>query len=116
MVQRKTRRLSGRSQLLDDELCATFDGCQLPAKELLEFLQLVALSVEMPRGLLRPTDRFSVELAPERGWEFDDGLSLLPTVLTHRFGGDDGHYNIEQFRTISELLKQVERQMIAQKR
>lgn len=43
--------------------------------------QELATSLEIPAEVLRPTDRFDVELAPARGWEkwWDDGLAVVRT-------------------------------------
>jgi len=47
-------------------------------KELvIELMEHVALELELPAGKLRPGDRLSVELAPERGNEFDSGRAIL---------------------------------------
>ena len=44
---------------------------------LIELLELAASELCMPVGRLRPEDRFSVELAPRKGDEWDSGYGIL---------------------------------------
>lgn len=40
-------------------------------------LRVIEQATGVSMGRLRPEDHFATELAPERGWEFDDGLAEL---------------------------------------
>jgi hypothetical protein len=57
---------------------------------------------------LRPSDRFSNELAPEKGWEFDDGLKLLPLALSKRFGGRPEEYDLIRHGSLGSLFRTVD--------
>jgi len=72
-------------------------------------LSHVADLTGVPVGKLRPTDRFDTGLAPPRGWEFDDGLGLLPDALQETFGVDAENFDLGQNPTIGDLLSAVAR-------
>jgi hypothetical protein len=60
-----------------------YSGSKVTVADLEKFLGEISeqLGVAVPR--LRPTDRFDKELAPTRGWEFDDPLGAL-TLIARR--------------------------------
>ncbi len=45
--------------------------------QVLDLRHSMSLEFDIPEGKIRPGDRFDVELRPEKGWEFDDGVALL---------------------------------------
>lgn len=53
----------------------------VPFKAAQEALELIENATGIPRAKLIPGDRFSEELAPAKGWEFDDGLLELGWAL-----------------------------------
>jgi hypothetical protein len=63
-------------------------------------LRLVSDATTIPAGKLRPTDRFAVELAPERGWEFDDGLAEIAWYLEAKSKGSS-----EGLQTVDDLIR-----------
>jgi hypothetical protein len=66
-------------------------------------LQEVAAAIHVPATRLRPTDRFSVELAPAKGWEIDDGTALLAqTIRANSRKADQG-----PIQTLDEYLRAV---------
>jgi hypothetical protein len=107
MIRNKRRRFSGRQKLDGRELQKLFPNVSLSLDEFIEFLTCVERATEIPKELLRPTDRFDVDLAAVRGWEFDDGLSLLPEVLSRRFGGPVEAYDLAEKRTLGELASNI---------
>jgi hypothetical protein len=61
-----------------------------------------------PAGCLRPSDRFDVELAPAKGWEFDDGLGRLTAVAEERLrtrGLDKGL--VAQIKSVDDYVRLV---------
>ena len=100
----KKQRFADRRDLTDDELVLTFDAESGSAASVIRFLKLVEFAADVPRGRLRPGDRFAVELAPERGWEYDDGVALLPEILQREFGGEASDYDLVQHPTLGDLL------------
>lgn len=67
-------------------------------------LRLVGEATTVPAGKLRPTDRFAVELAPERGWEFDDGLSEIAWYLESKSKGSG-----RELETVDDLVRLLDR-------
>jgi hypothetical protein len=66
-------------------------------------LRLVSEATEVPPGRLRPEDRFAVELAPERGWEFDDGLAEISWDLEAMKKGSS-----EGIETVDDLIHRLD--------
>jgi hypothetical protein len=108
MVKQKRRRFADRKEYQPSNLYRTFFcASQLTEAEVFAVLEQISRATDMQLGKLRPSDRFAVELRPERGWEFDDALGLLPECLQGRFGGDASDYVIERNRTIDDLMRAV---------
>ena len=63
-----------------------------------EALRLVEEATGVAGGRLRPDDRFTEELAPEKGWEFDDGLAELRWFLeSKKKGASEGIFTLDDF-------------------
>jgi hypothetical protein len=107
MYKKKISRFVRRGRLTEDELINEFLPSRGSRNDVSDFLGIVSRAAEVPIGYLRPTDRFSQELAPEKGWEFDDGLGLLPLNLSKRFGGDPVDYDLTLHQTIADLMNAV---------
>lgn len=67
-------------------------------------LRLVSEATTVPAGKIRPTDRFAVELAPERGWEFDDGLAEIAWYVESKSKGSS-----EGLETVDDLIHLLDR-------
>lgn len=68
----------------------------------------VAQAIDVPTTKLRPTDRFDVELAAERGWEFDDGIAVLASQVVkqgHKLGGDGAKH--PRVLTLDDYIRMV---------
>lgn len=82
---RRAKRLSHRPELSLQEFWEQFyRDSGIPPSLLSEALRVIEEATAVPRGQLRPQDRFAEELAPEKGWEFDDGLAELRWELEAR--------------------------------
>jgi hypothetical protein len=80
---RRASRLpfSDRPSMSSDELHRAFyAGSDVSKAQMETGLGEIARALGVPAGRLRPSDRFDAELAPEEGWEFDDGLGRLTAV------------------------------------
>ena len=108
MLRNKRRRFVHRQALDMGELQSLFPDSRLTLDDFTEFLIYVERATDVPKQYLRPEDRFDTQLAPVRGWEFDDGLILLPEVLQRRFGGDLEAYDLTTSSTLADLLRVVE--------
>lgn len=79
MKGEKVRRLGDRQAMSSNEFYETYYlSTALPSKLVSELVNRLGEALEIPPGLLRPGDRFEVELAPLKGWSFmDDRLDLF---------------------------------------
>jgi hypothetical protein len=78
----KLKNFSGRENLsLDQIFDLYFKSLDIPKIEFVELWNELADVLEIPAGLLRPEDRFSAELAPEKGNEWDDPIGLIPSLI-----------------------------------
>jgi len=116
MLRQKRARFRTRPELPLDELERLFSTRTVTRCDLDRFLTRVERATDIPKGKLRPDDRFAVELAPVRGWEFDDGLNLLPLVLQRDFGGSIEDYDLGSDATVKTLLAAVQRAVTMQTR
>jgi hypothetical protein len=67
-----------RQALTLDEIYSTFYADSALDKEAVaRSLREIADKLQIPVGKLRPSDSFTDELSPNRGWEYDDGLAVL---------------------------------------
>lgn len=71
--RRRLARFADREELSADSIYSQFFPANNFPKELVsELWNEVAVPLRVPPGKLRPSDRFDKELAPVKGWEFDD--------------------------------------------
>lgn len=76
------RRFADRRPISFYEFYSSFYGKSGLDRELLrEILEHVGNELELPVEMLRPTDRFSVELAPLKGWEWGSGHAILESEI-----------------------------------
>ncbi|PTR34830.1 hypothetical protein C8J98_10187 [Luteibacter sp. OK325] len=69
----KDRQILSLGQIFD----ASYRPDEIDFEVFSELLTHVSQELGIPRGLLRPTDRFDVELAPGIGNEWDSGIGIL---------------------------------------
>lgn len=94
-------RFSARDDIsFDDFVGRYYKGEPLDHLRLRQALDEVARVIDVSPGRLRPTDRFDVELAPEKGWELDDGTAMLGRYLATRSAGE-----YEPISTLDEYLR-----------
>jgi hypothetical protein len=115
MLRRKRHRFKERLALPVTSVRALFPATHLSAVEFEDFLNFVARATEVPLQLLRPGDRFDVELKGEKGWEFDDGVGRLPEAIKKRFGGNIEDYDLRRTRDLSGLLRAVDETLYCNK-
>jgi hypothetical protein len=107
MNVRKSRRFEQRATLDVQESVREFEADSISTKEFVDFLTIVEEASNISRGKLRPGDRPAVELCPERGWEFDDGINLLTLALYRRFGGEESTFVWDESTSLQDLLRRV---------
>ena len=96
-----------RSEMAPDEIYSAFYADSSYAKEhVLRCLREIADRLQIPMGKLRPSDSFSDELAPNRGWEYDDGLRVLSDLARKELtaNGSDPE-TVTQIRTVDDYIR-----------
>jgi hypothetical protein len=79
---RRVQRFADRPMLPMAELYKTYySDSDLTLEVVEQALRAIENATRVPGGRLRPEDTFQSGLAPERGWEFDDGLAELRWLL-----------------------------------
>ncbi|MBI3664243.1 MAG: hypothetical protein HY234_14490 [Acidobacteria bacterium] len=76
--RQKIKQLGSRQCLSSMEFFDRFyASAGLPKELVIDVLERLGKALELPPGLLRPDDRFALELAPPKGWGLmDDRLDL----------------------------------------
>jgi hypothetical protein len=112
MVREKRAKFADRKDYDLHQLWERFFAeSGLPKEVAVRVLTEVSLATDIPCSKLQPDDRFAVELAPTPGWEFDDGIWLLPESMHRIFGGDISVYSLETNPTVAELMRTVSRML-----
>lgn len=96
-TKKRLRKLliGNRSNLEIDSLFDVFDPKEKYDKDwLLLVLKEISLSVSADIGMLRPTDRLSVELRPIDGFEGFDSFDWVPNCVYEKIDNDT---NLENF-------------------
>lgn len=96
-VSPRTRRDNFRARvpLTPEEMRAHYYVARAVSVEAIHAaLHEIGSCLHVPPGQLRPSDRFDVELAPVKGWDWDDGMPLLMRLARRRLehcgrSGDD---------------------------
>lgn len=102
---KRVSRFRERASLETDQFWRDFyPGREVTLESVVEALRLVSDTTEVQPGKLRPTDRFTVELAPERGWEFDDGLAEIAWYVESKSKGSS-----EGLETVDDLIRLLDR-------
>lgn len=70
--------LLGRDDLTEYEFYSRYyDGQGIEKVVVAEILNHIACELSLPASKLRPSDRFSIELAPQKGSAWDSGYGIL---------------------------------------
>lgn len=104
----KVARVKHRTPMTPDEFYDTFYAqTALPKDVVLQLLKEVANAIEIPATLLRPQDRFEVELRPVKGWEVGDGITDLTYWLEWREKKYAVTLDPAKIRTLDDYIKIV---------
>lgn len=108
MRVRKKLRFVDREVLNPDDLTKAYPAAYNP-QTIKRALAEVSSATGVSIGLLRPTDRFAVELASPRGlaWEFDDGLAELVLSLQRRSTATGKAPDIHSIKTVEDYVRTV---------
>lgn len=104
--KRRLSRFLERETLTESKIYHSyFSDSHLPPNLIEELWNEVADFGEIPRGLLRPTDRFDTELAPLRGWEFGGEISSLNLVAQRRIRNLAPGFDLAQIHTVRDYVE-----------
>ncbi|MCG6552538.1 MAG: hypothetical protein L7F77_09440 [Candidatus Magnetominusculus sp. LBB02] len=104
----RRKRFLGRAELCPDEFYQQYyEKSALPKDLVIEILNDVAHALFLPAALLRPTDRFTKELASEPGWEFGDGLGLMEMKLDILLRIKDPNYYLPDLNKLDDYIRLV---------
>jgi hypothetical protein len=99
----------GERQLLNlDEFCSRYYPSEdLPREHILEVLKELSEALEIPAGVLRPSDRFLVELAPLKDtWGAVDDTDFSLILLTERLQKRDGvRIDMKTVKTVDAYIR-----------
>jgi hypothetical protein len=79
----KVDRLAGRPEQTVHQIYQSFFAdMAIPEKRFEELWEELGRVLELPASKLLPTDRFDVELAPPKGYEFDDPIKDVKFLIS----------------------------------
>lgn len=64
----------------------------------------MAWCLELPREKLRPSDRFDVELAPEKGYEYDDPTNVFIFFINKEINQCGYKVESEEIKSIYDYI------------
>src|SRR5208283_2362757 len=102
----KLKRLQNREEFTSDEIYSRFFADKhLPKGLVLELWNEVADSLRLPKGKLRPSDRFDEELAPVKGWEYDDDIVEVTWAAQHRIKESGATFDLSKIQTLGDYVE-----------
>jgi hypothetical protein len=108
-VRKRAIRFSDRPDMSVDEFCSTYYKDSSIGKETIsKVLGVISEAIEVPAGKLRPSDRFDAELAPVKGWEYDDCIAHVDSFVKDK-RKKAGVSDVEQLHTVDDLIRYVAR-------
>lgn len=102
------KRFEGRESYSDERIFQEFySTSKIPKTSILKEWHRVSTILEIPSGLLRPTDRFDAELSPVPECSyFDEGLRELIGLTGHRLSIPDDQVAVKM-KTLDDYVRLV---------
>lgn len=101
------RRLPGRRKVLN--LATIYNrfyrDSDLELSDVEVAYNRIAEATGVPAGALRPGDRFSDDLAPPKGWEYDDAIFLFSDALEEDADSLGIGVDIEKVATVDDAVR-----------
>jgi hypothetical protein len=98
-------RFQNRARVSIEQFAKTYySQTDIPQHVIRDALQRIEMATDIPAELLRPTDRFAIELAPPRGWEYDDGLITFSAQLRRDAAAAGVDLRFENVNTIDDYI------------
>jgi hypothetical protein len=102
----KLKRLRNREEFTSDEIYSRFFADKnLPKGLVLGVWNEVADSLRLPKGKLRPSDRFDKELAPVKGWEYDDDIVEVIWAAQHQIKESGATFDLSKIQTLGDYVE-----------
>lgn len=101
----RLRRFKGRKELpLEEFISKFYSDIKINPEVVSEVLNVVGTALDIPLGLLRPSDKFNEELAPPDGHEFSDGIVDIDFYLSDYL--KKGGYSLDKnLDSIDDLIR-----------
>ena len=104
--RQRCKRFEGRSDLTLDQIYIEFFAPKnLPKALVCELWKEVAEPLHLPPGKLRPNDRFSEELAPPKGWEWDDDIVEVQWAGERRLKRSGIKADLSAIKTLGDYVE-----------
>ena len=104
--QSMSQRFADRDPLGIEQVCDLF--CIEPYADRLmikELLDHVAAELDVNPEVLRPSDRFEVELKPVKGWGFDSGVTTLMLELDRLAKEKNLSIDLSSVKTLADYVE-----------
>ncbi len=103
---KRNRRFKDRKNLQWEQIYKKFySDCNLSEELVKKLWMEVAQYLEIPYGMLRPSDRFDSELKPVDGWEFDDAVNIITFIAKERLKKSEGKVRLTDIKTLDDYIK-----------
>lgn len=100
------KRFLARDRLDIERVCDLFCENGLTDRKLVrEVIEHVAAELSISASLLRPTDRFTFELKPPRGWGFDSAQSALLLDLVRLAKKRQQSTDVSSIETLGDYVR-----------
>ena len=107
--QKRRIPFQNRPDMSEEEFVFTYyRNTAIPKETISDVLKVVANATEIPASKIRPSDRFDRELAPVRGWEFDDGIAEISWFAKSKIKKAGVHEPV-QVDTVDDLIRYIAR-------
>jgi hypothetical protein len=104
--RRRLERFADRENLSLEALYGQyFAQSKLPKRLVFELWNEIAELLRVPPGKLRPSDRFDIELAPVKGWEFDDNTIEVHWAAQRRLKRLGADADITEIQTLRDYVE-----------
>jgi len=108
MLKRKKLRFDKRRDIDEEEFYQTYyKESGIPKETVSRAIKFVSTAVDIPVSKLRPSDRFEVELKPEKGWEFGDGLAEITWLIEENEKKKGNNLSLPLMTTVDDFIRYV---------
>jgi hypothetical protein len=103
--KKKIERFEGRETLTFDQIYERyFEKKDLDKSKVFELWNEIEDTLELPKGLIRPTDSFDKELAPAKGYEWDDQIIGITWDAERRMKKAGKKIDLQKIKTVEDYI------------